>query len=56
MVKHRLFRTKGVLRKALSKDVRDRKTMRKRGDSTKGITQVIQRKKRLLKQKRYWND
>ena len=56
MVKHRLFRTKAELRKALKKDIKDREKMRKRGNSTKGITQVIQRKKRLLKAKRYWQD
>lgn len=55
-MKNRLFRTKNELRNALAKDIRDRKTMKKEGHSTKGITQVIQRKKRLLNQKRYWKD
>jgi len=56
MTRFRMFRTKGELRKALSKDIRDRRSMRKQGHSTKGITQVIQRKKRLLNQKRYWQN
>ncbi len=50
----RLFRTKKELRTVLSKDIRDRKKMKKRGGNTKGITQVIQRKKRILKSKKYW--
>ena len=51
---NRLFRTKAELRKALAKDIKDRKSMKKQGHSTKGITQVIQRKKRILESKKYW--
>jgi len=54
MVRDRLFRTKSELREALSKDIRDRKTARSEGRGTKGITQVIQQKKRILKSKKYW--
>ena len=50
----RLFRTKKELRTALAKDVRDRTTARKEGRGTKGITKVIQQKKRILKSKKYW--
>jgi len=54
MVKHRMFRSKKTLRKAMRKDIRDRKAMRKAGISTKGITKVIQAKRRILKSKTYW--
>jgi len=50
----RLYATKAQLRKALAKDIKDRKAMRKAGLSTKGITQVIQYKRRILKSKKYW--
>ena len=50
----RLFKTKTELRKALKKDIRDREQMKKEGFSTKGITQCIQQKIRILKSKTYW--
>ena len=53
-MKDRLFRTKTELKKALAKDLRDRELMKKDGFSTKGITQVIQQKRRILKSKAYW--
>ena len=50
----RLYRTKTELRKALAKDIKDREKARKLGRGTKGITQVIQNKKRILNSKKYW--
>jgi len=50
----RLFRTKKELRTALAKDIKDRAIARKEGRGTKGITKVIQQKKRILNSKSYW--
>ena len=50
----RLFRTKGELRKALQVDLRDVQRMKKRGEDTSGISQVIRHKKKILNDKEYW--
>ena len=55
-MKDRLFRTKDELTTALNKDIRDRETMMKQGYNIKGISQVIQHKKKTLKSKTYWED
>jgi len=52
----RLFRTKGELRKALQTDLEDVKKMKRHGEDTSGISQVIKHKKILLKDKNYWKD
>ena len=45
----RLFRSEAELKKALAKDLKDLRTMQKRGDDIKGIEQVISHKKKMLK-------
>lgn len=53
-MRDRLFRTKGELRQALQTDLGDIKKMRRRGEDTSGISQVIRHKRKLLKSKDYW--
>ena len=45
----RLFETKGELRTALRKDLRDVETMKREGRDISGISQVIKHKRIMLK-------